>query len=374
MDEDGVVSEAAVTRVRNPQAITAKLLAWYDENRRDLPWRRTHDPYTIWVAEVMLQQTQVTTVIPYYERFLQRFPTVEALARANLDDVLALWQGLGYYARARNLHEAAKIVLQKHRGQLPQERATLKSLPGIGPYTSAALASIAFGQNVPAIDANVVRVLCRLFDYADDPRKAAGKRALRRYAEALLPQGRAGDYNQAMMELGATICTKAPDCKVCPLSSFCEAYAKGLQAVRPVPRRRQEVPHRLFVSALTEREGRLLIVRRVPEGLLGGLWELPGGPVREGETLQEALRRHLQEELNLQATVGAQLGVVEHAYSHFQLTVQIYEATVKGEPKPQETWDSAHWLDPENRGDFGFTGVTVKILDKAPWAGSDLLL
>ena len=278
-------------QVANPKAITANLLSWYEENRRDLPWRRTGDPYAIWVAEVMLQQTQVTTVIPYYERFLRRFPTVQALARANLDDVLALWQGLGYYARARNLHEAARIVVQKHGGELPQECEALRDLPGIGAYTSAALASIAFGQDVPAIDANVVRVLCRLFDYAGDPRKAAGKRALRRHAEALLPQGWAGDYNQAMMELGATLCTKAPTCEACPLRCFCEAYAKGLQAVRPVSRRRQEVPHRRFVSAFIEVGGRLLIVRRVPEGLLGGLWELPGGLVQEGETHQEEIGR-----------------------------------------------------------------------------------
>jgi A/G-specific adenine glycosylase len=363
-----------VTGIANSKAITTELLAWYEGNRRDLPWRRTGSPYAIWVSEIMLQQTQVTTVIPYYERFLQRFPTVRALAEADLDDILALWQGLGYYARARHLHEAARIVVQKHGGELPRNREALRDLPGIGPYTSAALASIAFEQDVPAIDANVVRVLCRLFNYARDPRRAAGKRILRRHAEALLPQGRAGDYNQAMMELGATLCTRTPLCEECPLSPFCEAYAKGLQAVRPVPRRRQQVPHRIFVSALIEEEGRLLVVRRVPEGLLGGLWELPGGQVREEETHKEALRRHMQEGLDLQATVGAQLGVVEHAYSHFQLTVQVYETVVKGKAEPQGTWDDAHWLDPEDREDFGFTGVTVKTLEKVPWAGSDLLL
>ncbi len=363
-----------MTRDTDPWAITAKLLAWYGKNRRDLPWRRTREPYAIWVAEVMLQQTQVTTAIPYYERFLQRFPSVRALAEADLDDVLALWQGLGYYARARNLYEAARIVLREHRGELPRKRAALSDLPGIGPYTSAAIASIAFGQDVPALDANVVRVLCRLFDYAGDPRKAAGKRELRRYADALLPRGRAGDYNQAMMELGAILCTGKPDCTACPLSSFCEAYAKGLQAVRPAPRRRHKVPHRTFVSALVEGEGRLLVVRRVPQGLLGGLWELPGGPVREDEEPQAALRRHLREGLGLKATIGPRLGVVEHAYTHFRLTVQVYEGNVEGDPQPRETWDSAHWLAPEDREDFGLTGVTVKTLAKVPWSGSDLLL
>ncbi|MGM0401134.1 MAG: A/G-specific adenine glycosylase [Chloroflexota bacterium] len=363
-----------MTRGTDPRTITQKLLAWYEKNRRDLPWRRTRDPYAIWVAEVMLQQTQVNTVKGYYERFLQCFPTVRALAETDLDDVLALWQGLGYYARARHLHKAARIVSQEHGGTLPKELAALRNLPGIGPYTSAAIASIAFDQDVPALDANVVRVLCRLFNYGNDPRKAAGKRALRHYAEALLPPGRAGEYNQAMMELGATLCTKAPDCEACPLCSFCKAYAKGLQTMRPISRRRQEVPHRTFVSALVERAGRLLVVRRVPEGLLGGLWELPGGPVKEGETPQAALKRHLREGLGLETTVGPRLGVVEHAYSHFSLSVQVYESAVEGEPQPKGTWDDAHWLDPEEREDFGFTGITVKTLNKLPWSGSDLLL
>ncbi|MFP3897225.1 MAG: A/G-specific adenine glycosylase [Anaerolineales bacterium] len=363
-----------MTRDTDLRAVTNRLLAWYKKNRRDLPWRRARDPYAIWVAEVMLQQTQVATVIPYYERFLQRFPTVRALAEADLDDVLALWQGLGYYTRARHLHEAAGIVLREYGGMLPRERGALRDLAGIGPYTSAAIASIAFGKDVAALDANVVRVLCRLFDYAGDPRKAAGKRALHRHAEGLLPPGRAGEYNQAMMELGATICTTTPACETCPLGAFCEAYAKGLQAIRPVPRHRQEVPHRTFVSTLVQREGRLLIVRRVPEGLLGGLWELSGGPVEEGETPQAALKRHLREGLDLEATIGPRLGVVEHAYTHFRLTVQVYEASVEGEPQPQATWDRIHWLDPEDRDAFGLTGVTVKTLAKVPWSDSDLLL
>jgi len=252
--------------------ISSTLLSWYAEAHRDLPWRRTRDPYSIWVSEIMLQQTQVTAVIPYYVRFLARFPTVRELADATLDDVLALWQGLGYYARARNLHAAAGLVSAQHGGMLPDDRVELLALPGVGEYTADAILSIAFGRDLPAIDGNVARVLCRLFDYAEDPKKAAGKRRLRRHAEALLPKGEAGRFNQAMMELGATICRpRNPLCPECPVAQLCRAHALGVEILRPIPRRRRALPHREAVAAFVQRDGRVLFVRRLPHGLLGGL-------------------------------------------------------------------------------------------------------
>ena len=352
----------------NYRAMATSLLAWYRAQRRDLPWRRTTDPYRIWVAEVMLQQTQVATVLPYYERFLQRFPTVAALAQAELDEVLALWQGLGYYARARSLHAAAKVVCEKHGGIIPPSPREFRSLPGVGPYTAGAVLSIAFVRDLPAIDGNVVRVLTRLFDYDRDPTTAEGKRALHTHAEGLLLPGQAGDFNQAMMELGATICTpRAPRCADCPLTSFCCARAAGVQEARPVARLRAERPHRELVAALAEREGRMLIVRRLPQGLLGGLWELPGGELDAGEAHAQALMGHLHQNLSLSAKVGAEVGAVRHAYTHFRVTVYLYRCSVEGTPTPAGPWDAYHWLAPDERGAYGLTGIATKALARVPW-------
>jgi len=359
----------------NP-AIAAALLDWYAARRRDLPWRRTEDPYRIWVAEVMLQQTQVATVIPYYERFLARFPTVRALAEASLDQVLALWEGLGYYSRARNLHAAARVVCEKHSGQMPPQRDELLALPGIGDYTAGAILSIAFGQDVAAIDGNTVRVLCRLFDYDQDPARAAGKRALRGYAEAILPRGRAREFNQALMELGSTLCLpRAPLCGECPLSAPCRARALGVQQERPIPKERAPAPHRQWVASFIERDGCLLVVRRAPRGLLGGLWELPGGEVALEEPRAAALAHHLRSKLGVEADVGEHLATVQHAYSHFRLSVHVFRCQIVGEAALlTKEWDSLHWLSHDELSDYALTGVTTKVLRAVPRAGGGPLL
>jgi A/G-specific adenine glycosylase len=359
----------------DPVTLTAALLAWYGVARRDLPWRHTTNPYHIWVSEIMLQQTQVSTVIPYYARFLARFPTVGALAEATLDEVLALWQGLGYYARARSLHAAARIVCERYAGLIPADLATFRALPGVGDYTAGAVLSIAFGQDVPALDGNVIRVLCRLFDYDQDPGQAAGKKVLRHHAEALLPPGpppgQAGTFNQAMMELGATICLpRNPRCDVCPLVGYCQAQARGVQEARPPRKPRAQVPHREAVAAFIPREGKLLLVRRVAQGLLGGLWELPGGEVAAGETHAQALARLLGAGLGLPLDLGARLTVVQHAYTHFRVTVQVYRATLAREtlarePSPTATWDRYAWVAPADMGAYGLTGVTTRVLAQA---------
>jgi A/G-specific adenine glycosylase len=368
------VRELALTVIAYA-AIANALLAWYAMSARDLPWRRTSDPYRIWVSEIMLQQTQVTTVIPYYARFLARFPSVQSLAAASLDELLALWQGLGYYARARNLHAAAHLLCERHGGVLPSEVAALRTLPGIGAYTAGAIASIAYGRDEPAIDANVIRVLCRLTDEARIPTSPAVKAVLRAHAVALLPPGQAGDFNQALMELGATLCMPgAPDCPRCPLTAHCLAYARGTVAQRPVAKPRKEPPLRELATALIEREGQLLIVRRTPHGLLGGLWETPGGELSVGESAAEALARHLQEHVGLEITVGAHLATIQHAYTHFRVAVHAYRCRSGGEPSASGPWDAYHWLSPAERDAYGLTGVTVKLLARVPWAGSALLL
>ena len=355
--------------------VAQALLVWYASRGRDLPWRRSCDPYHIWVSEIMLQQTQVATVIPYYHRFLDRFPNIETLANADMDGVLSVWEGLGYYARARNLHAAARVVRERHGGRLPDTYEELLDLPGIGEYAAGAIASIAFGQDVPAIDSNVVRVISRLFDYDGDPQRAAGRKALRRLAQDLLPVGRSGDFNQAMMELGATLCTpKASHCGECPVSAQCLARELGTQAERPIRRRRPKPPLYDWAVALIERDGRLLLVRRVPVGLLGGLWELPGGRVHAGDASVESLTGHLREGLGTEIDEGPQLAVVRHAYTHFHIAVQVYRCTIRGEPRVSDPWDEHRWLSPAEMVGIGLSGVTNKILTQVSWSGSKLLL
>jgi A/G-specific adenine glycosylase len=258
---------------RAERAIARALLDHFDAHRRTLPWRETDDPYAIWVSEVMLQQTRVETVIPYYRRWLDRFPTIDDLARAEPDSVLREWQGLGYYSRARNLHRAARVVRERYGGRVPEEAEKLRSLPGVGEYTAGAVASIAFGEPVPAVDGNVRRVLARVYDL-ENPTPGA----LRRLATGLVPRDRPGDHNQALMELGATICThRSPACDRCPLTTWCRAWRLGVQEERPAPRPQKPLPEETVATRVVVRcDGALLLVRRPEGGLLGGMWEFPG--------------------------------------------------------------------------------------------------
>ena len=322
--------------VRPRSSVARRLLRWYARNGRDLPWRHTADPYSLWVAEVMLQQTQVATVIGYYERFLARWPTAASLAGARLDDVLKQWEGLGYYARARNLHRGAQTVVREHGGTLPRELEALRRIPGIGRYTAGQLASAAFGADEPTIDANIRRVLCRLFAVREDPRAPAVEARLWQHAAAILPRGRAGDFNQALMDLGSEICVPGrPRCLLCPLTSECLAYRAGLQAEIPVRIARKAVPHQFLAAGVVWKGGRVLIAQRAAEGLLGGLWEFPGGRVDEGEEAQTACQRQIAAETGVRASVGPFLIRVEHAYTHFRVTIDVFTCEYRsGIPKP----------------------------------------
>jgi A/G-specific adenine glycosylase len=313
-------------------ALRRRLVGWYRRARRDLPWRRTRDPYAIWIAEVMLQQTRVDTVIPYYERFLARFPDAPALAEAPLDAVLAAWSGLGYYARARNLHAAARVVAREHGGLLPREVSALQALPGIGRYTAGAIASIAFGERAPVLDGNVARVLARLFAVEGDPRSPAVARRLWDLASAMVAAGEPGEVNQALMELGALVCApEAPDCHLCPLAP-CRARARGEPERFPERPPRRTVPEVHGVAALCAERGRVLLVRRPPGGLLGGLWELPGGERRRGEEPARALARALRERLGAAVAVGERAGSVKHVFTHRRLELTIYRCRLRGRP------------------------------------------
>ncbi len=299
-----------------------RLHRWYRRSARSLPWRATTDPYAVWVSEVMLQQTRVDTVLPYYRRWMAAFPTVDALARAGDQDVLRVWEGLGYYARARNLHRAARVVTERLGGRIPDDPHGFLALPGVGPYTAAAVLSIAFGRPLAAVDGNVRRVLCRVLTLEEDPRTAAAARTLEAAARALLPRDVPGLHNQAMMELGAVVCTaRNPACEGCPLRGACRASARGCPHAYPVRRPRRPVPHHHVAVGIVTRGSRVFIDRRPYGGLLGGLWEFPGGKVEPGEGVLEALERELWEEFRMRVRVDAALDPVRHAYSHLRVTL-----------------------------------------------------
>jgi len=341
----------------------AALLAWFDQQAADLPWREnTHapDPYRVWLSEIMLQQTQISTVIPYFNRFLAAFPDVRALAAAPLDDVLKQWEGLGYYSRARNLHQTARIVASQHNGRFPGSAAELQSLPGIGRYTAGAIASICYGERAPVLDGNVIRVFARLLDLPDDVTQSATKTKLWQLAADWLPAGRTGAYNQALMELGQTICRpRAPRCDVCPLRTHCAAYAAGTQAQRPVKRRKAPTPHYdVAAGIIYDDDGRLLIAQRPPDGLLGGLWEFPGGKQEAGETLPQTLRRELREELAIEVTVGELFVVVRHAFTHFKITLHAFECRYRSGP-------------PQTIGAQDFAWVRLNELDRYSFGKAD---
>ncbi len=325
-----------------PETVRARLLAWYDAHARDLPWRRTRDPYRIWVSEIMLQQTRVETVIPYYGRWVERFPSVEALAAAPLDRVLEAWTGLGYYSRARNLHRAAETVRDAHAGRLPPDPVALRALPGVGEYTAGAISSIAFELPEPAVDGNVKRVLSRLLDLA---RPTAPVYA--RNARALIDPARPGDFNQALMELGATLCRpRAPLCDECPLAAHCLALAHGTVSERPPPRKRKATPHRSFgLAVLARHDGRLLVRRRPERGLLGGMLEFPNRELGEEDDPSRIAADELASLAPWTASRGTpeSLGTVEHAFTHFRATYHVYlfgpnEPIIKSTGPMQAQW------------------------------------
>lgn len=355
-------------------ALHDALTGWFAEHKADLPWRRTRDPYAIWLSEIMLQQTQVATVIPYYERFLARFPTVAALAAAPLDDVLKQWEGLGYYSRARNLHRAAQEVVARFGGEFPPTVEALRALPGIGRYTAGAIASIGFGKDTPVVDGNVIRILARVFDIAQDVTQVATQNALWELAERILPAGRAGAWNEGLMELGRRICTpKSPDCPACPIAEFCIARQLGLQAGRPVKRARAKTPHYDVTAAVIRRaDGHLLIAQRPPEGMLGGLWEFPGGKREPGESLPDCLRREIREELGMEIAVGEQIGVVRHGYTHFRITLYAFACTpVSGEPQSLGCAAWA-WVTLDDLDRYAFPVTDQKIIQMLRIGGGQL--
>ncbi len=344
------------------------LAAWYHTRRRRLPWRELPTPYRVWVSEVMLQQTQVATVIPYFERFVAALPTVQDLAAAPEEEVLGLWAGLGYYRRCRHLHAAARQVVAEHAGELPSTASELLSLPGVGRYTAGAIASIAFGRAEPLLDGNVIRVLSRLVALEQPVDVAAGRRTLWTLAGELLDSEDPSSHNQALMELGALVCApRSPSCQLCPVQSCCAGQAAGAPERFPLkkgPRRRPK-PALAVAGLVRDRAGRLLMTRRPPDVLLGGLWELPGGDLDVRAGRRAGLAEHLNTRLGLEGEVGPHLASVEHVFTHRHLTLEVYAVSAVGGASGADTmswYTDARWLEEDGFAAIPLSRLTEKVL------------
>ena len=312
-----------------------------------MPWRSDPSPYKVWISEIMLQQTQVVTVIPYFDRFIARFPSFRSLALANLQDVLMLWEGLGYYSRARNLHQAARLIVEKHGGKPPRTAEELSELPGIGAYTAASIASIAFGEPVPSVDGNVLRVCSRLWGLSTPMRDKALADDVRARLTPLIQKVNPSHFNQAMMETGALICKpRNPLCGECLLSRYCVAFQTKRTQELPVVQKAAKIPHYRIAVGVIWKKGRILIARRGEKQMLGGLWEFPGGKQLKGETLGQTVAREIAEETGLQVSVGAQYATVNHAYSHFRITMTAFKCDWLSGRTRAKASDELRWVLP----------------------------
>ncbi len=314
------------------QTLSDALLGWYKKNKRNLPWRAENDAYRVWVSEIMLQQTRVEMAIPYYTKWMQRLPTVSDLAHATEEEVLLLWEGLGYYIRVRNMLRTAKILVEQYEGNFPHSPEILRKLPGIGEYTANAISSICFHTPVAALEANGKRVFARLLDLDEPVSTNQAKRKIEQFAMNSLEKVDTGDFNQAIMDLGSSICVPLePKCQNCPLPSFCGAYHQNTQNLRPVLKKKKAIPlYQVVAAAISDEAGCYLLAKRPKGGMLPGLWEFPGGKVEKGEDDLTALQREIREELNTTVSTGTLIGSYRHAYTHFKVEVRAYRCSLTG--------------------------------------------
>ncbi len=342
------------------------LVAWYNAQKREMPWREDPpNPYKVWVSEVMLQQTQVDTVRPYFDRFIRRFPTPEALAEADLETVLKHWEGLGYYARARNLHKAAIQLVNEYNGILPTTYEGLQKLPGLGPYCAAAVASIAFSVPVPVVDGNVLRVFSRVWKIESDIKHPKTRDALFNQLIPFIQDQHPGDFNQAMMELGALICKpKNPKCTRCPLNISCQAFLENKIDAYPVKSKAAKVPHHTVVVGIIFRENKVLISKRKPTQMLGGLWEFPGGKCKENESLESALLREIKEETGLALSQIQPFTTVQHAYTHFKITLHAFTCESHTGVAKANAAETVEWVPLSELTQRPFPRANQKILER----------
>ncbi len=343
-------------------AFAEKLLSWFGANRRAMPWRETKDPYMIWLSEVMLQQTQVDTVIPYYQRFIEVFPDPESLSKAPEDDVLKLWEGLGYYRRCHHFIAAVRDVCADYGGRIPDDPHIFRRLPGVGDYTTAAVMSIAYGHVLPVVDGNVIRVITRIYRIADDTTKTKTRMLIRDMMAALIPSDSPGDFNQAVMELGALVCTpKKPLCGECPLNDLCRAFQHRDISLYPFSPKKMKIPQYPVGLALIMKDGRFLIQKRPSKGHLAGLWELPGGKAEGDESAETAMLRKCREELGLTVEVCGMAAQASHVYSHFKIHVSVFSCTVGAQREKDLKHQPFMWITPSDIPSYAFPAVNLKL-------------
>ena len=348
------------------RSVSASLIPWFEVHQRNMPWRRNRTPYRVWISELMLQQTRVSQATPYYLRFMRQFPSLKKLAEANLEDVLKAWEGLGYYSRARNLHKAANIIQNQYGGRFPQDPEKIASLPGVGPYTTAAIGSLAFNLNLAVVDGNVIRVLSRLFAIKLDIALHSSKQEFQTLADALLIKGRAGIFNEAMMELGAMVCLpQRPDCISCPMKHVCKANYEESQDQYPVKQKKKKVPHLVVGAAVVKNEdGTVLVAQRREDQMLGGLWEFPGGKQEGDESIFECVIRELKEELGIDVELNDKIMCVHHAYSHFTMEMHIFWARIQsGNPRAIEC-KNFKWIALTDIRSLPFSKADLKVIDE----------
>lgn len=343
-----------------------RLLRWFRNNGRQLPWRKTYDPYQVWLSEVMLQQTQMERGVAYFTRWLERFPDIASVAAATSSEILKLWEGLGYYARGRNLHKAARHMVDQHGGRLPASYEELLKLPGVGPYTAAAVASIAYNHDIPVVDANVERVFARLFDI-DKPLKSKGVHAeIQTIAKRLLPPGKAREFNQAVMDLGGLICTpKNPDCAICPVKAHCQAFLGDFVEDRPLKKAKQPLIEIEMATGLLLHQGHIFIQQRHDQDIWGGLWEFPGGRLEEEEKPEEAVRREYDEETGFQIEVCRKVTTVIHYYTKYRVILHCFQCGLRQKsllPNLQAA-QAYHWVKREQLDNYGFPAGHRKFID-----------
>ena len=339
------------------------LLKWYDEHVRPFPWRKTNDPYKIWLSEIMLQQTQVKTVVPFYNRWVAKYPTIKSVAEANMDSLLKMWEGLGYYARVRNFHSACIAVMGRFGGRVPDNYQDFQSLPGVGPYVAGAVMSIAYNLPIPAVDGNAYRVVSRIKSI-NLPFNSC-KNELVEFLSDHISLNRPGDFNQAIMDVGREVCTpKNPSCDICPIRTNCCAFVNNTVDKYPFRAARQKKPHYMVVVGVVRKGNKILISKRKENGLLGGLWEFPGGKIQKGEDAKKCVIRKVNEKVGVCVRPGRLLKQIKHAYSHFSITLDAYHCDYVGGSPGALGCDNWQWILPQQIADLPFSKVNHKLFDQ----------
>lgn len=345
-------------------SIRERLIHWFKKNQRDLPWRKTYEPYHVWISEIMLQQTQVTTVLPYFRRWIKKFPTIASVAKAKEDAILKLWEGLGYYSRARNLQKAARRIVDQYKGLFPKNYDDILALPGVGRYTAGAIASIAFDQKKPIVDGNVIRALARLRGFRQNVRDAKNVKKFWEWSESLLPETDLRYFNQGLMELGALVCTpKNPKCDQCPLKNNCHAFEKQTVDVIPNQGKKQELIPIKAAVAIIKKDGKIFIQKRPSGGLMGGLWEFPGGKIKN-ESVRKGLEREIKEEIGIRLKNIKLFKKIRHGYTKFKVDLRAYTAELDGENQKIKAASQAKWVRIQDLKKYPFPAANVRLIEE----------